>query len=102
MRIRRSVDRRSGRPAVAAVELAILLPVLVLIVLGCIDFGRFAYNYIAVTNAARAGAAYGMMNNYTSSTLSNWTGNNNANPTTGITQAARHEMTNQAGSSNVS
>src|SRR5947208_11809070 len=64
------------------------------LVLGIVDFGRFAYNYIAVTNAARAGAAYGMMNNYTSSTLTNWT--------TGITQAAKDELTQQVGSSNLS
>ncbi|MBI1914730.1 MAG: pilus assembly protein [Planctomycetes bacterium] len=93
MRIRGSVGRRPGRPAAAAAELAVLLPVLVTIVLGCVDFGRFAYNYIAVTNAARAGAAYGMMNNYTSSTQSTWTA--------GITQAARDELTQQVGSGNV-
>src|SRR2546423_13511130 len=58
MRIKGSVGRQSVRHAVAAVELAVLLPVLTTIVLGCVDFGRFAYNYIAVTNAARAGAAY--------------------------------------------
>ena len=42
----RSVTRR--RRGAAAAELAILLPVLVTIVLGCVDFGRFVYNYIAV------------------------------------------------------
>jgi Flp pilus assembly protein TadG len=74
--------------------LALLLPVLVTLVLGCVDFGRFAYNYIAVTNAARAGAAYGMMNNYTSSSQSNWTA--------GVTQAAKDELTQQVGSGNLS
>src|SRR5262245_52455206 len=102
MRLRGSVGRRRNRSAAAAAELALFLPVLVLIVLGCVDFGRFAYNYIAVTNAARAGAAYGMMNNYTSSTQSTWTGSNAANPTTGITQAARDELAQQIGSGNVS
>jgi hypothetical protein len=58
-------------------------------VLGCVDFGRFAYNYIALTNAARAGAAYGIMNNYSSSTFSTWSA--------GITSAARAEMTGQTG-----
>src|SRR5262249_47484260 len=82
-----------GRTAASAVELAILLPVLVTIVLGCVDLGRFAYNYIAVTNAARAGAGYAMMNNYTPSTLSNWT--------SGVQQAAKDEVTQQVGSSNV-
>ncbi len=73
----------------AATELAVILPVLVTILLGCVDFGRFAYNYIAVTNAARAGAAYAMMNNYTTSTYSTWVSN--------ITAAAQAEMTGQAG-----
>jgi Flp pilus assembly protein TadG len=78
----------------AATEFALILPLLVTIVLGCVDFGRFAYNYIAVINAARAGAAYGMMNNYTSSTQSTWTA--------GIQSAAQDEMTQQVGSANIS
>jgi Flp pilus assembly protein TadG len=39
-----------------------VLPVLVTIVLSCLDFGQFAYNYIALSNAVRAGAAWAMMN----------------------------------------
>ena len=81
--------RRRGRRGASAVELAIILPLLVTIVLGCVDFGRFVYNYIAVTNAARAGAAYAMMNNYTSSTQGTWQ--------SAVTTAARQEMTNQMG-----
>jgi Flp pilus assembly protein TadG len=46
-------DNRSRRGA-AAVEFALILPLLVTLVLACVDFGQFAYNYIAVTNAARA------------------------------------------------
>lgn len=46
----------------AAVELVLILPLFVTIVLGAVDFGRFAYNYIAVSNAARAAASYAMMN----------------------------------------
>ena len=38
-----------------------MLPIMMTIILGCVDFGRFAYLYIAVTNAARAGADYGIM-----------------------------------------
>ena len=59
---------RRHRRGAAAVELAMILPVLMTIVLGCVDFGRFAYNYIAVTNAARAGASYAIMNNYSPTT----------------------------------
>ncbi len=37
-------------------EMALVLPLLVTIALGCVDFGRFVYAYIGVHNAARAGA----------------------------------------------
>lgn len=49
-----------------------MLPVFVTIVLGCIDFGRFAHAYIAVTNAARVGAGFGMMQRVTVGTTANW------------------------------
>ena len=39
-----------------------LLPFLITVGLVCIDFGRFAHQYIAVTNAARAGASYAATN----------------------------------------
>jgi Flp pilus assembly protein TadG len=41
------------------VELAFALPVLVLLLLAAADFGRLFYVWIAVNNAARAGAQYG-------------------------------------------
>jgi Flp pilus assembly protein TadG len=41
------------------VELALALPVLILLLLGAADFGRLFYTWIAVNNAARAGAQYG-------------------------------------------
>jgi Flp pilus assembly protein TadG len=69
--------------------MALILPVVVTIVLGCVDFGRFAYNYIALTNSARAGASYAMMNNYSSSTYGTWV--------SGITTAAQQEMNGQTG-----
>jgi Flp pilus assembly protein TadG len=69
--------------------LAVILPVLMTIVLGCVDFGRFAYNYIAVTNAARAGASYAIMNNYSPTTAPTWRA--------GVRQAAKDEMEQQAG-----
>jgi Flp pilus assembly protein TadG len=63
---------RGTRTGAAAAELAVLLPVLGLIFFGCIDFGRFAYSYIALTNAARAGAGLGCVNPVTTSTYRNW------------------------------
>lgn len=52
--------RRGGRPkrGAIAVEYALVLPVLIPLFVACVDFGRFAHSYIAVTNAARAGAGF--------------------------------------------
>jgi Flp pilus assembly protein TadG len=72
MKIIRQSSRSQRSRGVAAVELGLILPVLMLIVLGAIDFGRFAYSYIAVTNAARAGAGFGIMHPYTTATESAW------------------------------
>lgn len=63
---------RHLRRGAAAVELALLLPVLVTFVVGAIDFGRFAHTYIAVGNAARAGAAFGSFNSYTTNSQAQW------------------------------
>jgi Flp pilus assembly protein TadG len=41
------------------VELAVVLPVLVLIAIGVMDYGRVYFTSVAVSNAARAGAEYG-------------------------------------------
>jgi Flp pilus assembly protein TadG len=49
---------RSDRGA-SAVELALALPLLAVVLLGTIDFGRLFYHAMAVTHAARAGAQYG-------------------------------------------
>jgi hypothetical protein len=69
--IKRSCARKQGRPAgfegtmlrnevgVAFVELALVLPVLLLMGIGTIEFGRLAYCSIEVSNAAHAGAQYG-------------------------------------------
>ena len=46
----------------ALVEAAFALPLLALIVLGTVDFGRLFYRTMAVTHAARAGAQYGAQN----------------------------------------
>jgi Flp pilus assembly protein TadG len=46
----------------ALVELALVLPVLVLVFVGTIDFGRVFYTSQALTDAARAGVQYGALN----------------------------------------
>jgi Flp pilus assembly protein TadG len=54
------------------VELAIILFVLFAIVFGCVDFGRFATTFIAVTNAAREGANFGSTHPFTDGTRELW------------------------------
>ena len=77
-------NRRRTRRGMAAAELALCVTVLMSIVLGATDFGRFAYTYIAVTNAARAGAFYGATTSYNSTTYSTWQSQ--------VQQAAADEM----------
>ena len=45
-------------PAQALVEYALVLPFLMLLVLGAMDFGRMFYTKMILTNAAREGANY--------------------------------------------
>lgn len=71
-------SERSDRPgwgrrrAATAVEFALILPVLLTLILACVDFGRFPHTHIAVTNAARAGAGYGSQNPTTAATVLIW------------------------------
>ena len=57
---------RKSDAGVAAVELAMALPLLVLVAIGVADFGRLYFTSIAVANATRAGAYYGAQNTVTS------------------------------------
>lgn len=50
--------RREGERGTAILEMALLLPVLLLVVLGTIDFGRAVYVHNALANAARDGARF--------------------------------------------
>jgi hypothetical protein len=50
-----AVHSRGGQ---AMVELALLLPLLLVLLLGAIDFGRAYFGWIAVTNASRVAANY--------------------------------------------
>jgi Flp pilus assembly protein TadG len=52
-------ERRTGQ---SIIELALMLPVLLLLVVGVIDLGRVFFSYQAVVNAAREGARYAAMN----------------------------------------
>jgi Flp pilus assembly protein TadG len=49
--------RRSARGQ-SLVELSLILPVLLILALGIVDYGRVYFEYVSVTNAARTGAAF--------------------------------------------
>jgi len=52
------------------VELALVAPIFFALLLGAVEMGRFAYEYIEVYNAARAGVAYGAQSPVTAIDLS--------------------------------
>jgi Flp pilus assembly protein TadG len=52
---------RTPRRGVAAVELAILLPLLAFLFVAAVDFGRVFYPYLTITNCAYNGAQYGSL-----------------------------------------
>jgi hypothetical protein len=57
----------TGDTGQALIELALTLPVLVLILLGAAEFARFAWAAIETANAARAGVQYGAQTQITAS-----------------------------------
>jgi Flp pilus assembly protein TadG len=61
--------RGAGDRGAAAVEFALLLPLLLLIVFGLIDFGRALNAQITLTQAAREGARLDALGRYTTSQI---------------------------------
>jgi Flp pilus assembly protein TadG len=51
---------RSSQAGQTAVEFALVLPILILILMGVFDFGRAFYAYSVVANSAREGARAGV------------------------------------------
>ncbi|MDN5795024.1 MAG: pilus assembly protein [Intrasporangium sp.] len=56
MRLVRSLRARGAERGAAAVEFALLLPLMFLVIAGIVDFGRAFFTQIELTNAAREGA----------------------------------------------
>ena len=56
---------RATQSGQAVIELALTLPLLLVIVMGIFDFGLMFQHYEVVTNAAREGARVGVLPNYT-------------------------------------
>jgi Flp pilus assembly protein TadG len=65
-----NVRRRPGERGQAVIELALTLPLLLLIVLGMFDFGLMFQRYEVLTNAAREGARVGVLPGYTTTDAS--------------------------------
>jgi Flp pilus assembly protein TadG len=63
--------RRFDQRGQAVIEMALTLPLLLLIVFGIIDFGFMFQRYEVVTNAAREGARLGVLPQYTAAEAQN-------------------------------
>jgi len=84
--ILRSVgSTRRNQQGTALVELALSLSVMILIMLGIVEFGRVIYTAIEVSNAAHAAVQYGASSSAASA------------DTTGITNAAMADAANVSG-----
>jgi Flp pilus assembly protein TadG len=58
IRLRQLLRRGRGEEGVAAVEFAIILPILLVLSLGALDMGHMYYMDHLITNASREGARY--------------------------------------------
>ena len=58
----------------AAIEFAIVCPLMVLMALACADFGRVAHHFQVLTNAARTAAETGATQQFTDFTRADWRG----------------------------
>ena len=55
---RQKPHRGRSQPAQALIELALILPILMVLIVGALEFGRLWSSKIVLTNAAREGAYY--------------------------------------------
>lgn len=78
-------QRVSSDSGQALVELAVGFSLMMLILLGAVEFGQMAYTSIEVANAAKAGVQYAAQNS------------NTANDTTGIQNAAKGSASDLTG-----
>ena len=62
----KTLNQKIGEKGAAALEFAIVLPLLVILVFGIVDFGLLLYNKQVITNASREGARAGIARSTTS------------------------------------
>ena len=67
-RLGRLVRQAGGN---AAIEMALIAPVLVLLLVGIADFGMAVYRKMQVQHAAQAGAEYAMVHGFSSAAITN-------------------------------
>ena len=85
MRSRYTHRLARGETGSALAEIAVVLPLLVLMLIALIEVGRFGSYIIMTANAARAGAQYGAQNTIT------------ANDVAGMKTSAKSDAQNDAG-----
>lgn len=66
-RVRRLLDERGQ----TLIEAGLVLPLLLLVVLGILDFGMLFWKFESVTNAAREGARIAILSGYSSTDVEN-------------------------------
>ena len=54
------------------VEFALTMPLLLLVMMGIIDFSRLLITYTAVSNGAREGTRYGLVGGFNSDSMPNY------------------------------
>ena len=64
----RKLERRHSTAGAAAIELALLAPILMLLVLGAVELGRAINHKMQLASAARAGAAYALLSTFDATT----------------------------------
>jgi Flp pilus assembly protein TadG len=79
-------SKANQRRGAAAVEMAIVLPLMLSLSMMTFDFGSTVSTYLVLSNAARAGADYGATHHVTAVSRSNWESK--------ITNAIQTEMSN--------
>lgn len=69
------VRRRHGRRGASVLEMALVLPVLLMLSFGIVEYGYFFYVKNTVTSAAQAGSRVAIMGSSTNADVSNAVGN---------------------------
>src|SRR5262249_44099525 len=68
LRMKACLPARRPRSGAAAVEMAMVLPILILFVFGIYEYGRFVFTYTTATNAVRDGCRFAIVNTQTTAT----------------------------------